>query len=151
MGPARWWATGSVVPMLTFLTPEWIEALDEAARRDPSLEAATAPVDLVVEQCVTDPAGDVTFHIVFDHGHVSVIPGPATAPTVRFSQDRETALAIAAGVDSAQRAFMSGRLRVGGDLRVLLDHQVALSALDDVFASVRARTDLSASGRGARA
>ena len=50
------------------------------------------------------------------------------------------ASAIAAGSSSAQRAFMTGRLRVGGDLRVLLAHGEALAQLDDVFAGVRART-----------
>ncbi|CAN5762181.1 hypothetical protein BH10ACT1_BH10ACT1_08380 [soil metagenome] len=135
--------------MLTFLSSAWIAALDEAARQDPTLAAATAEVDLVVQQHVTDADGDVTFHVSFDHGRVSVREGAAPHPTVRFRQDRATALAIAAGADSAQRAFMTGRLQVGGDLRVLLDHQDALSALDDVFAGVRARTDLgtaSASG-----
>ncbi len=59
---------------------------------------------------------------------------------VRFTQDHETALAIASGHGSAQRAFMTGRLQVGGDLRVLLDHSEVLAQLDDVFAAVRART-----------
>ncbi|QXC60389.1 SCP2 sterol-binding domain-containing protein [Aquihabitans sp. G128] len=131
--------------MLSFLSPEWLGALDEAARLDPALATATAAIDLVVEQRVTEPDGsEVAYHVVFDHGRVSVVGGPAQEATVRFRQDRATALAIAAGVDSAQRAFMTGRLQVGGDLRVLLDQQDALAALDDVFAGVRARTDLGA-------
>ena len=39
---------------------------------------------------------------------------------------------------------MTGRLRVGGDLSVLLEHGDVLAELDDVFAAVRARTDLAA-------
>lgn len=129
--------------MLAFLSPAWLAALDEAVRADQSVAAATAGVDLVVEQRVTDVAGgDVTFHVVFDHGRASVVPGPADAPNIRFIQDHDTARGVAAGTDSAQRAFMTGRLRVGGDLRVLLEHQEAMSALHDVFADVRARTDL---------
>jgi putative sterol carrier protein len=131
--------------MVRFLTTEWLAALDRAARADASLATATADLALVVEQEVTGlPAGSFTYHITFDHGSVSVAEGPAPVADVRFTQDVATARAIAAGTGSAQRAFMTGDLRVGGDLRVLLDHQVALSTLDDVFADVRARTEVDA-------
>lgn len=132
--------------MLAYLSPAWVAALDHAARADSALADATRDVALVVEQRVTGaPAGDVTYHVVFDHGSVSVGPGPAgeeAAPLVRFTLDHETALDIARGTGSAQRAFMAGTLQVGGDLRVLLEHQQALSALHDVFAAVRDQTDL---------
>jgi hypothetical protein len=41
---------------------------------------------------------------------------------------------------SAQRAFVEGRLRVGGDLSLLVTHQRAIAAVDDALAPVRART-----------
>jgi hypothetical protein len=129
--------------MLRFLTPEWLQALDGAARADASLATATADLALVLEQQVVGlPEGPFRYHITFDHGSVSVAEGPAASADVRFTQDVATARAIAAGTRSAQRAFMTGDLRVGGDLRILLDHQVALATLDDVFADVRSRTDL---------
>lgn len=128
--------------MVAFLSPAWVRALDDAARDHPGLADAAADLDLVVEQEVTDgPDGPVRFHVVFDHGSVRVRSGPASHPTVRFSQDVATAAAIATGAESAQRAFMTGRLQVGGDLRVLLDGREALAALDDVFATVRAATE----------
>lgn len=137
--------------MLAYLSPAWVVALDRAARADAALAEATREVALVVEQHVTDgPDGDVTYHVVFDHGSVSVRSGPATegvggdgdVPVVRFTLDHETALDIARGAGSAQRAFMAGTLQVGGDLRVLLDQQLVLSGLHDVFAAVRDQTDL---------
>jgi putative sterol carrier protein len=128
--------------MVTFLSDAWIDALDAAACADDRLATATAGLAFSVEQEVLGgPAGDVRYHVVFDHGAVSVRPGPLPGATVRFSVDHETASAIASGQGSAQRAFMAGRLRVGGDLRVLLEHGEVLGQLDDVFAEVRARTD----------
>jgi putative sterol carrier protein len=62
-------------------------------------------------------------------------------PDVTFTQDRATAAAIASGELSAQSAFMAGRLRMGGDLRAVLDRSQDLTALDDVFASARPTTD----------
>lgn len=142
--------------MLAFLSPEWVAALDDAARADALLAEATATLGLVLEHHVTDvpdaPGGEVRYHLVLDHGAVSVVAGAATDPTLRFTQDLATALAIAGGTASAQRAFMSGRLRVGGDLRALVDHPAVLASLHDVFAAVRARTALpvlAADGLGA--
>ena len=135
--------TGIVARMIAFLSPDWLAALDAAAQADPALAAATQGVTLVVEQHISDaPSGDVCFHVTFDNGRVRVTPGPATATSVSFSQDYATAMAIANGSESAQRAFMTGKLRVGGDLRALLDHQVAMAALNDVFSSVRDQTDM---------
>jgi len=51
-----------------------------------------------------------------------------------------SAARIAAGGLGAQRAFVEGRLRVGGDLSLLIRHHKALSTIDDVLAGVRART-----------
>lgn len=139
--------------MLTFLSAEWIGALHEAAAASPSLARLTAGVTLVIEQEIVDaPDGPVAYHVSFDDGVVAVRPGLAAAavpagterPTIRFSQDLETATSIAAGRGSAQRAFMTGRLRVGGDLTVLLARGDLLAELDDVFGGVRARTDLGA-------
>lgn len=128
--------------MVTFLSEAWIEALDAAASADEGLATATRGLAFTVEQEVLGTAeGPVRYHVVFDHGAVAVRPGPLPDATVRFSLDQETATEIASGKGSAQRAFMAGRLRVGGDLRVLLEHGEVLGQLDDVFAEVRARTD----------
>jgi len=132
--------------VLAFLSDPWLEALDHAARADEALGSATSGVRLAVEQHVTEVpgAGEVTYHVAFDEGGVRVASGPAPAglPVVRFTQVHRVAVAIARGDASAQRAFMTGDLRVGGDLGALLDHQAALAGLDDAFAAVRARTDL---------
>ncbi|MEZ5183481.1 MAG: SCP2 sterol-binding domain-containing protein [Acidimicrobiales bacterium] len=128
--------------MVAFLSDEWVRALDRAEAADDDLRARCADLSLVIEQEVTDgPDGPVRFHVVLDHGTAAVRPGPAPHPTIRFSQDHETAADIARGRGSAQRAFMTGRLRVGGDLRVLLEHGEVLGQLGDVFAAVRAETD----------
>lgn len=152
--------------VVAFLSTEWVEALDEAASASETLAARAQGMSLVVQQQVFDlsamapadePTGstgspgstgstgaddDFTYHVAFEDGRVSVRVGPAPSATIRFRQDLATALAIATGAMSAQRAFMTGKLRVGGDLSVLLTHGEALAELDDVFAAVRDRTEL---------
>ena len=122
--------------MAGFLTPEWIAELDALAR------AARVPEDLalVVQQVVTDPAGDTAYTIAIGGGAMTVRAGLDPDAEVTFRQDRATATAIAQGELSAQAAFLDGRLRLGGDLTAVADRADGLAALDDVFAAARHRT-----------
>lgn len=123
--------------MPDLFTDEWIEALDALARDDDELRAAAAELDVVIQQNVLGPDGDRSYHVVLEPGDVGVRAGPATNPAITFTTDVATATAIATGVESAQTAFIDGRLRVGGDLRVLLAAQSAVTRLGETFAPLR--------------
>ncbi len=138
-----------------FLSPAWLAAMADAAERahgtptDPggagsdheerSASGSGRP-DLVIQQVVTGPNDEVTWFVSVCATAVRVESGHHPDPDITLTQDRGTAAAIASGHQSAQGAFMSGRLRVGGDVRVLLDHQGELARLDHLFVSVRAGT-----------
>jgi hypothetical protein len=124
-----------------YLSPAWLEAAGRAVADNGSLGRVTAGVRLTVEHVVVDgPWGTVRWHITIDDGDVRFLAGPATEPDLRFTTDYATATEIAAGSLGAQRAFVEGRLRVGGDLTQLIRHQKALSTVEDALAGVRART-----------
>lgn len=134
---------------MRFLSPEWINRLDEVARADPELADAAAEADLVVQQVVVGGdaegpaggAGEVAYHVVLRAGEVAVRPGRADAPTVTFTQDRATAEAVAAGELSAQQAFIDGKVRLGGDTVALAERAKVLARVGDAFAAVRAEVD----------
>jgi putative sterol carrier protein len=127
--------------MADFLSPEWIDLLDEAASSNESLRTSTADAAFVLQQTVTDtPTGDVSWYVEVDHGRVQVRPGVAPRADVTFTQKDETARAIGNSEMSAQAAFMLGRLRIGGDVAILMDQRTAFDGLDDVFADVRSVT-----------
>jgi hypothetical protein len=132
---------GGSFRQVQYLSAEWMEAARIAIAGDASLRRATAGVRLTVEHVVVDgPRGTIRWHLRIDDGEVGLNEGAAAAPDVRFTVDYDTAARIAAGELSAQRAFVEGHLRVGGDLSVLIRHQKALSTIDDALAGVRART-----------
>lgn len=129
---------------MQYLSPEWMEAARLAIARDASLARATAGVRLTVEHVVVDgPGGMARWHVTIDDGDVALSQGPAVEPDLRFTTDYATASSIAAGTLGAQRAFVEGRLRVGGDLAALIHHHKALATIDDALAGVRVRTDRS--------
>lgn len=125
--------------MAAYLSDAWIAELDAVAGASDALRSAGAG-DLVIEQVVVDGEREVRWHVVLHDGGAAVRPGPADEPTVRFTVRREVAEGITRGTESAQRAFMRGDLRVGGDTAALVEHADALAAIDDAFAPVRAAT-----------
>jgi hypothetical protein len=125
-----------------YTSSSWLDAAGRALASDAGLKDATVDVRLTLEQVVTDgPAGTVRWRITIDHGLVELAEGPAADADLRFTTTYATAAEIASGAAGAQRAFAEGRLRVGGDLSLLVSHHRTLAALDDALASVRAETE----------
>lgn len=127
--------------MPRYLSNEWLEAAQEALAGDDVLATAADGVKLTVQQVVTGgPDGDVAYHVSVDHGAVRVTPGEAPDPTVTFIQSWDTAAAIGRGEQSAQGAFMTGLIRVRGDLPKLVDFGDVFGGVEDVLADLRAQT-----------
>jgi putative sterol carrier protein len=119
-----------------FLTDEWFHDLDAAGRAS----SVDGDLRLVIQQVVTDGAGtaELAYVVEIADGSIAVRRGRTDGADVTFTQDRRTAEAIHGGELSAQTAFIEGRLRLGGDLRAVIDQAGALAAIDDVFAATRA-------------
>jgi putative sterol carrier protein len=123
--------------MPQFLSPEWIEALDAAARE----AAVPAGVRLVIQQVVTEEGGgEVHYHLVLDDGRLRVYPGDAPAADVTLVQSREVAAALSRGELNAQQALEAGRLKLRGEIGHLAREGKALTTVADVFAAVRGAT-----------
>jgi putative sterol carrier protein len=124
--------------MSGFLTPEWIAALDAAARE----AAVPAGVRLTIQQIVTGDDGedDVRYHLVIEDGRLRVHAGDAPAADVTLVQTRDVAAALSRGELNAQQALEAGRLKLRGDIGHLAREGRALTALTDVFAAVRSVT-----------
>ena len=81
---------------MEFLSEAWLAAMDAAVRADAELQTVTQDLPLVIGQEVTGgPDGDVRWHVSLENSRPSVRPGPADTPTIWFSQDHDTAVAIA--------------------------------------------------------
>jgi putative sterol carrier protein len=124
-----------------YLSDEWFDEVNRAAARSDRLQTDTSGIDLTIQQVVTDgPDGDVRYVVRVRDGRVEVAKGNDPGADVTFTEDWPTAKAVAAGDITAPTAFMTGRIRVGGNVGVLLDAQGSLVGLDEVFADLRAGT-----------
>jgi hypothetical protein len=127
--------------VIAYLSDEWVAALDTAVRDDHALSELAREAPLVIEQVVTGtPNGERTFHVTLRREAIGARSGPAAEPTIRLTTDYRTASAIARGVERAQAAFLDGRIRVGGDISVLVEARASLARIDDVTAPLRRDT-----------
>ena len=119
-------------PPLTDEWVEWLAAKLSGCRVD-------SETDVIVQHRVTDADGDeFCWHVRVEGGAVQVAAGPAdetaSGPSVvTFMSDAGTARAISVEGASAQRAFLEGRLRLSGDVRLLISARPALAALAEAL------------------
>lgn len=131
--------------LVRYLSPEWIAAVQTELAATGALADVAGTHDVGITQVVTDtPDGTVVYHLQVGGGHAEFGEGPADPEHVRFSQDWSTATGVATGNLSAQDAFINGHILLVGDQQKLMDSQPVFGALDQVFNTVRARTDYSA-------
>ncbi|MDQ3945477.1 MAG: SCP2 sterol-binding domain-containing protein [Actinomycetota bacterium] len=128
-------------PRLAFLSPDWLDALGRAAGQ----VALPPELDLTLQQVVTGVSGpegtEVRYHLVVEDGCLSVRPGQAPAPDLTLTQPYELAVALSRGDTNAQQALSAGRLRVSGNVELLVRHARALASVADVYAELRHATD----------
>lgn len=122
--------------MARYLSEEWFALVSSAPLPEPAI--------VVLEQVVRDtPDGSVAYRVEIGPSGARVAwPVPAGAPPadLRISTDWDTAVSVARGDLSTQRALMQGRLRVSGSPDQLAGATSTLAGLDPVPAGVRENT-----------
>lgn len=119
--------------MAKFLTTDWMSELTSALNGHDGFTAAIASTDLVLQFEVPDsPDGaESTYHIAIGGGTAEVTPGPAASPDATISNDYETAIAMSKGDLNTQMAFMTGKLKVSGNMAKLMMSQAMLGQFAD--------------------
>ncbi len=114
--------------MATFLSDEHFSAAQSALASDAGFQNAIANVDLGVQFEVSGaPDGDVTYHLDIGDGSAATARGPLDDADVTVSSDYETSAAISKGELNVQMAFMTGKIKVGGNMAKIMMHQNVLN------------------------
>ena len=125
-----------------YLSEEWAQKATDALNGNDAFRDAITGVTLTVQQHVTGgPRGDAAYYMRLDSGEARIALGEADDADVTISQDYDTASAIAKGDLNAQNAFMTGKLKVAGNMAKLMQHQSAFSGLEGALKPLQAETD----------
>ena len=114
--------------MAKFLSEDWAQAVTDALSAHEGFKNALGAADLGIQFETADgPDGDVNYYLSAGGGNASVAVGELDGADVTVKQSYETAAAIARGELNTQTAFMTGKLKVSGNLAKLMMHQNAIA------------------------
>ncbi len=124
-----------------FLSTAWIEAA-RAIREEYEGRVGPPPVAVRMNQVITDsPQGTIHAHLDTSSARTQLELGHLTQPDLTVTTDYATAKALFVQQDPAvaMAAFLSGKIRVEGDMAKLLALQATSMQVDTLAAEVAAR------------
>lgn len=121
---------------IAFLSEEWLSEVESRLNASAEFQAKAAGTDAVIQQVVPAPEGELRYWIRIEGGRVALGAGDAEAPDVVITQSLSTAQALARRELNPVTAFMTGRLKVTGDMGRLMKLQAAVSEVPAAMADV---------------
>lgn len=113
--------------MSKFLSEEWAAEATEALNAHDGFKNAIGAADLGIQFQTTDaPDGEVNYYLSTSGGNANLSIGELEGADVTVKQNYDTAVGIAKGELNTQTAFMTGKLKVSGNLAKLMMHQSAV-------------------------
>ncbi len=114
-----------------FLSEEWASAVQDALNSNEQFKSSAGSQTAKVQQVVTGaPDGEVKYWFKLEGGQATLGTGDAPdAVDATITQDYDTAVKLAKNELTGTAAYMSGKLRVSGDLMKLMQLQGALSQM----------------------
>jgi putative sterol carrier protein len=119
-----------------FLSPEWAEAVKTALNADDAFRQAASGKRAVIQQVITTTDGPTDYWIKIDDGTIDMGLGDAESPDSTITESYETAVALAKDELSPVTAFMTGRVKIGGNMGLLLGLQGALVRLPPAMSAL---------------
>jgi putative sterol carrier protein len=113
--------------MSKFLSEEWAQEASAALNSHDGFKNAIGAADLGIQFNTSDtPDGEVDYYLSTSGGVATLAIGTLEGADVTVKQNYDTAAAIAKGELNTQTAFMTGKLKVSGNLAKLMMHQSAV-------------------------
>jgi putative sterol carrier protein len=110
-----------------FLSEEWAAEVTAALGQHTGFKNAIGSAELGIQFVVNDgPDGDAEYYLQATGGKSTMALGTLENPDVTVRQSYETATAISKGELNTQTAFMTGKVKVSGNLAKLMMHQSAI-------------------------
>ena len=113
--------------MSKFLTEDWANDVTQALNKHEGFKSAMGAADLGIQFNTEDgPDGEVDYYLKSSGGTSNLALGTLDDADVTVKQSYDTAAAISKGELNTQTAFMTGKLKVSGNLAKLMMHQGAI-------------------------
>lgn len=121
---------------IKFLSEEWAAEVTKAINSNEAFQQAAGSQAARIQNVVTTPEGEKKYFFTLEGGQAQLTMGEMEAPDATISQDYDTAVALSKSELSGTAAFMSGKVRVSGDLMKLMQMQGVFSTLPQAISGV---------------
>jgi putative sterol carrier protein len=119
-----------------FLSEEWAKAVTEALNSNDQFKQAAGSHSAKIQNVVSTPDGESKYYFRLQDGAAEVALGEIDDPEAVISQDYDTAVALMKNELSATAAYMSGRIRINGDLMRLMQLQGVIGTLPQAIKDI---------------
>lgn len=119
-----------------FLTEEWARAVTEALNANDAFKQAAAGKTVKIQNVVAAPDGEKKYYLNLQDGNAEVSMGELTDAEATLASDYETAAAMSRNELNATAAYMSGKLKIQGDLMKLMQHQGLFNTLPQAVKTI---------------
>ena len=119
-----------------FLSDEWAQALKAGLNADAAFKEAAAGKTATIQQVIGDGDGQTHYWIRIDDGAIDMGLGDAEGADATITESYETAIALAKSELSPVTAFMTGKIKVAGNMGMLLGLQNVLALLPTAMAAI---------------
>lgn len=119
-----------------FLSPEWAETLKTELNADAAFRQAAAGQHATIQQVISGPAGDTHYWIKIEDGTIDMGLSDVDDADATITQSYDTAVRLAKSELSAVTAFMTGKIKIAGNMGMLLGLQGALAQLPSAMAKI---------------
>jgi putative sterol carrier protein len=120
-----------------FLSDEWAEALKTALNADEAFRTAAASSSARIQQVITQDGGETRYWIVIADGTIDMGIGDLDTVDATITESYDSAVALSKGELNAVTAFMTGKIRIAGNMGMLMGLQAALSRLPPAMSSIQ--------------
>jgi putative sterol carrier protein len=119
-----------------FLSDEWAQALKAELNQSEDFRQAAAGHEATIQQVITGTDGATHYWITIGEGTIDMGVGDIGGEDATITQSYDSAAALAKGELSPVTAFMTGKLKIAGNMGMILGLQGALAQLPAAMAKI---------------
>jgi putative sterol carrier protein len=119
-----------------FLSEEWAQQVNEAINQNEGFKNAAGSQSAKLQQVVNTPEGETKYYFKLENGQAEVGLGELSDAEATITQDYDTAVALSKSELTGTAAYMSGKLKVSGDLMKLMQLQGIFNTLPQVVSGI---------------
>lgn len=119
-----------------FLSDEWAQALKAELNESEDFRQAAAGHKATIQQIITGADGTTHYWITIGDGKIDLGVGDIDGEDATITQSYDSAAALARGELSPVTAFMTGKLKIAGNMGMILGLQGALAQLPPAMAKI---------------